>query len=290
MRPASFGPPVLTSTLLVIGLFAIPARGQSDHGDCDGNTAEVTACLIEHYKRADADLNAVYQRSIKSATEYGPPDLANLEDAQRKWIAYRDAVCEAELALYHGGTASGPARFLCLLRTTDQRKHDLKEAYLFGDGVSPGVGQVKEPTRVFTPALDEIRSKTTIPILLPSKLPSAIPESEIKLASGEVTKEGYFITLYYSADTNASYAAGFSGSTLILQDRDLPSGTRTVLSDGRTGIFRPVSCGGSCAPANLWWEQSGVMYNIQVRLSPDLPKNEQQRILVETANSTVAVQ
>src|SRR5689334_959987 len=127
----------------------------------------------------------------------------------------------------------------------------------------PVIGQAKEPARVFTPALVQIHSKTPVPILLPSKLPFAIPESGIKLASGEVRKDGYFISLYYSADANASYAAGFGGSTLILQGRDLPNSARVALSDGRTGIFRPVSCGGSCAPANLWWEQDGVMYQIQ---------------------------
>jgi hypothetical protein len=111
------------------------------------------------------------------------------------------------------------------------------------------------------------------------------------VAFGEGRKDGYFISLYYSADTaNASYAAGFGGSTQILQDRDLPNSTRVSLADGRGGIFRSVSCGGSCAPANLWWEQSGFMYQIQVKLSSEMPDEEQQKILVETANSIVAVQ
>src|SRR5579864_3864628 len=165
----------------------------------------------------------------------------------------------------------------------------LAGCFLVELGSNAAMGQTKGPARVFTPALQQIQSKTRIPILLPSTLPSAIPESGIKLASGEVRKDGYFISLYYSADANASYAAGFGGSTLILRDRDLPNSGRVALSDGRTGIFRPVSCGGSCAPANLWWEQNGVMYQIQVKLSPDLPEKEQQKILVETANSTVAV-
>lgn len=289
MRPPSSGLFVLTSTSLATCLFIVPARSQNDNGVCDGNTAEVTACLVEHYKKADADLNAVYQKATKSATEYGPTDLANLKVTQRKWIAYRDAACEAEFALYHGGTEGGPAKFGCLWRITDQRTHDLKEVYLFPDGVSAGVGQAKGPARVFKPALEQIQSKTHVPILLPSKLPSDIPENGIRLASGEVRKDGYFISLYYSADSNASYAAGFGGSSLILHDRDLPKSTRVGLSDGRTGIFRPVSCGGSCGPANLWWEQNGVMYQIRVELSPDLSEKEQQKILVETANSTVAV-
>jgi hypothetical protein len=125
--------------------------------------------------------------------------------------------------------------------------------------------------------------------LLPSQLPSAIPERAIKLASGEVRKDGYFISIYYSADANAGYAAGFGGSSLILQDQDLPHGVRVALSGGRDGIFRPVSCDGSCAPANLWWEQDGVMYQIQVKLGSGTPEQDQQNILVDAANSSVAV-
>jgi hypothetical protein len=151
------------------------------------------------------------------------------------------------------------------------------------------MGRAKGPARVFTPALEQIQSKTRIPILLPSTLPSVIRERDIKLAWGEVRDDGYFISLYYAADANASYAAGFGGSTLVLQARDLPHSALVALSDGRAGIFNPVSCGGSCAPANLWWEQNGVMYHIQVMLRSDLPEKEQQKILVETANSTVTV-
>ena len=55
-------------------------------------------------------------------------------------------------------------------------------------------------------------------------------------------------------------------------------------------MFLPVSCGGSCAPANLWWEQNGVMYPIQIKLKSSTTEKEQERILVETANSTVTTQ
>jgi hypothetical protein len=150
------------------------------------------------------------------------------------------------------------------------------------------MAQAKEPAPVFRAALEQIRSQTRIPILLPSKLPSAIPERDIKVAYGEVTEDGYSISLYSSeAGSNATFAAGFGGSTRILGFQDLPNALRVALSGGRTGMFRPVSCGGSCAPANLWWEQNGVMYQIQIKLSRDLAEKDQERILIETANSTV---
>ena len=156
------------------------------------------------------------------------------------------------------------------------------------------LGQTKGPARLFNSALREIRSKTRIPILLPSKLPSAIPESEIKLASGEVRPDGYFISLYYTEDTNASYAAGFGATKRNLHERNPhernpPNSVRVALTNGRNGIFEPVSCGGSCAPANLWWNQNGVTYQIQVKLRADLPEASQRMILVETANRAVVV-
>jgi hypothetical protein len=70
------------------------------------------------------------------------------------------------------------------------------------------MGQAKGPAPVFRPALEQIQSQTRIPILLPSKLPSAIPERDIKVASGEVRGDGYFISLYFSEDGgDAAFAA-----------------------------------------------------------------------------------
>lgn len=149
------------------------------------------------------------------------------------------------------------------------------------------IAQAKGPASVFKPALEQIQSQARISILLPSRLPSVIRERDIKLAVGEVSDHGYFISLYRSEmGSEATFAAGFSGSTEILHD--LPNIREVALSGGRTGLFRPVSCGGSCAPANLWWEQHGIMYNIQIKLRSDLPQKDQEKILVETANLTVS--
>src|SRR5687767_14557507 len=87
---------------------------------------------------------------------------------------------------------------------------------LFTDLRSSSVmAQAKGPAPVFRPALEQIQSQTRIPILLPSKLPSPIPERDIKMASGRVSEDGYFISLYFSEDGGAAFAAGFGGSTRI---------------------------------------------------------------------------
>jgi len=149
---------------------------------------------------------------------------------------------------------------------------------------SGAAGQQPAPAAVFRPALDQIRSQTHLPILLPTKLPSNLRENDIKLAVGEIRKDGYFISLFFAdPGSNANYAAGFGASSRVFRES-----TNTVLANGRAAIFRPISCGGSCAPANLWWEQNGVEYNIQVKLRSNMRESDQRRILVETANASVS--
>jgi hypothetical protein len=155
-------------------------------------------------------------------------------------------------------------------------------------GLNSLMGQPKEPAPVFRPAIEQIQPQTRIAIRLPSKLPSPIREREIKLAWGTVSEDGYFISLYFTeTGSNSTFAAGFGGTARVF--RNLGNTRPVALAGGLSGMFRPVSCGGSCAPANLWWEQNGVMYQIQIKLGSTLREKEQERILVETANSTVTV-
>lgn len=153
---------------------------------------------------------------------------------------------------------------------------------------SPPTRQVAVPADVFDSAIAEIRGQTKLPIVLPSKLPTVLDERNIKLATGMVTKNGYTISLHYDeTGSGASFAAMFAGLTDVF--RDLPNTQPAKLANGIVGIFRPVSCGGSCAPANLWWEKDGVMYQIQIKLPSTMDESEQQRIMVELANSSVEV-
>jgi hypothetical protein len=59
------------------------------------------------------------------------------------------------------------------------------------------------------------------------------------------------------------------------------------LSRGLVGYFRSVSCGGSCAPANLWWEEDRALYQIQLKLSPTLSESDQQKTITAVADSAI---
>lgn len=109
-------------------LLTIPLHAQS--GGCDGNTPEMVACLAKSLKAVDAELNALYQKALKIAKDqYKPADAQNLKDAERKWIAYRDAICKAEYGLVGGGTAGPSIQIGCLIRITKQRIADLQAEY-----------------------------------------------------------------------------------------------------------------------------------------------------------------
>jgi hypothetical protein len=154
----------------------------------------------------------------------------------------------------------------------------------------PALAQAPGVPRVFATPLRQLRGLVSIPVLVPSRLPSPIRVSKIQATDAVATDGGYFISLFYGPDeSDAYYALGIGGSTTVLSPDDLSGATRIALAHGFVGAFRPVSCGGSCAPANLWWVRGGVQYQIQVSMSPDLPEARQARVLVSMANSVVIV-
>lgn len=136
-------------------------------------------------------------------------------------------------------------------------------------------------------ALTEVKAKSHIPILLPSELPQ--PFEGAKYATVEASENGYGISLYYELHAgDSAFAASFSAdSHPNYGPTDIPNVHQVKLSHGLVGYFREVGCGGSCAPANLWWEEDHVLYGLQLRLRPDIPDNDQQREMISVANSAI---
>ena len=95
---------------------------------------EFTACASIALDAADASLNEAWPKAVALAREQdaadlpeGLPSRANLlRDAQRQWIAYRDAACEAEGAQYYGGTIQNQIFLDCITRLTKDRTRDLR--------------------------------------------------------------------------------------------------------------------------------------------------------------------
>ncbi len=141
---------------------------------------------------------------------------------------------------------------------------------------------------VFLSVLPELKAKTKVAVLLPAELPS--PFSDAKHATvDKATADEYAVSLYYKLDVgNAGFAASFGASNNPgYSPRELPNVREVRLANGISGFFRQVGCGGSCAPANLWWEQGAVLYQIQLKLPASLGEKNQEEIITAVADSAI---
>jgi uncharacterized protein YecT (DUF1311 family) len=91
-----------------------------------GVTVDLVNCFAKARDAADAQLNAVY-KSVQGKLDAA--EVQQLAAAQRLWIQYRDANCDAERDLYGGGTATGPAYLACLEAMTRARTKQLRVTY-----------------------------------------------------------------------------------------------------------------------------------------------------------------
>jgi hypothetical protein len=141
---------------------------------------------------------------------------------------------------------------------------------------------------IFVSVLAEVKAKTRVRVLFPTEL--SRPFSDAKHARvDKATADEYAVSLYYELDAgNAGFAASFEATNNPhYSPRDLGNVREVMLTAGITGFFRPVSCGGACAPANLWWEKGGVLYEIRLKLPSTLREKNQQGIIAAVANSAI---
>jgi uncharacterized protein YecT (DUF1311 family) len=90
------------------------------------SNADETACFVNASKQRDKELNDLYQQVQKVV---GGDELVQLKTAERAWMQFRDATCNAEKALYEGGSAQPMVYYSCLEAETRYRIKDLKDSY-----------------------------------------------------------------------------------------------------------------------------------------------------------------
>jgi len=130
------------SGFLIVTLFAtlmatMPYAVAQDANCADPqSTLEMKICASRNLEAADFELNANYQKARGSMREMDnmlEGDLVGAElalrDAQRLWIKYRDAACDAEGFTVRGGTLEGLIVTTCLERLTRQRSRELRLLY-----------------------------------------------------------------------------------------------------------------------------------------------------------------
>ncbi len=127
----------------------------------------------------------------------------------------------------------------------------------------------------FATQIERAHAQTTVPILLPQTMRSDFRRF---FAEGRATANAWRFDLGAVRDCNqatACFIAEFKG---VRDGR--PSGRRTIRLDrGRTGYYRPLSCGASCSPPSIEWRERHALYSIQAKVA--------KRELVRMANSAI---
>jgi uncharacterized protein YecT (DUF1311 family) len=129
-----------SALLLAIGAnSSSPASAQTAAPKIDcGNantTVELNYCEEQELEKADKALNEVYRTTlarIDKTTGLEPKVRAAwrkaVQDAQRKWIAFRDADCKGATAFeWYGGTGATVAVLGCTRAMTVERTKELRE-------------------------------------------------------------------------------------------------------------------------------------------------------------------
>lgn len=97
---------------------------------------DMNICAGESLRAADGDLNADYKMArdeMRRMDSYLEGDMKGaakaLLTAQRAWIKYRDAACEAEGYTVRGGSMEPLIIATCQERLTRQRSEDLRSIF-----------------------------------------------------------------------------------------------------------------------------------------------------------------
>ena len=83
------------------------------------STFDIVKCFSRAGSQSDLKLNVLYE---KIARVLDPANFGQLQEAERLWIAYRDATCKAEKSLWDGGTGGNPAYVASI---DDETRHRL---------------------------------------------------------------------------------------------------------------------------------------------------------------------
>src|SRR3954454_11250976 len=116
----------------------------------------------------------------------------------------------------------------------------------------------------FSSVLPKVRSKSGIAVRLPSSLDAGVAPSRVHGAIEQVSKGQYHLSLGAVRgchEATACFVAAFFGR----RGAGLDIKRKVSLARGIVGRFRPISCGASCAAAEIQWKQGRVAYAIQFK-------------------------
>ena len=125
--------------LLIIAISSIAGLGASARAADDlcfekaQTQAQLTACAADALKRNDQELNRLY-RQMQDRLKGDDTTGHLLADAQRRWIAFRDAECSFTTVRTAGGSINAMNTNSCLAELTRHRAIELQNHLACGKG------------------------------------------------------------------------------------------------------------------------------------------------------------
>jgi len=84
---------------------------------------DMDVCASQDFTKVDDALNALYRKMLP---RYNPADQALLKDAERKWLAWRDAESAFDTNLSKGGSMHPMVESMCWTEKTKTRIKELE--------------------------------------------------------------------------------------------------------------------------------------------------------------------
>lgn len=126
------------AAILMALAFCGPVSAQNLSCDEAETQVDLTLCAKADWQIADADLNDAYGAAMDfargidadlSASQRGAAGA--LKAAQRLWIQFRDATCEAEGFAVRGGSMEPMVVYSCMARVSQTRADELREMWYY---------------------------------------------------------------------------------------------------------------------------------------------------------------
>jgi hypothetical protein len=129
--------------------------------------------------------------------------------------------------------------------------------------------------KLFEDELPRVKERSDVPVLLPQRMPDQF-DDYFPTGSGSERRWG----LQLGAVRNCGGATACFIASFSARERGRPFGPRRVeLARGRSGRFKPLTCGASCAPPTIEWRERGALYRIEAKV--------RGRRLIRMANSAI---
>lgn len=109
---------------------ALQSQFSQEGKDCQDarNNYEDEFCITEIATQTEKDFSIFYE-NLEAILNLNPTNQKNLEDAQAKWVVYRDATCQAIDNFFQQGTARVGMVARCEIQVTRSRMKDLDAIY-----------------------------------------------------------------------------------------------------------------------------------------------------------------